>query len=47
LRLGGASFPNLSTDRLYIIVVLVKKAPEIFEDVDPLEHSVVDGELLT
>jgi hypothetical protein len=39
---GDAGFPNLSTDRLDIVVVLGEKAPKILEDVDPLEHSVVD-----
>ncbi len=38
---------NLSTDRLYVIVILGKEVPKIFEDVDLLEHSVIDGELLT
>ncbi len=28
------------------MVVLRKKAPKIFEDIDPLEHSVLNGELL-
>jgi hypothetical protein len=40
-------FPNLRTDRLDVNIVLGKKAPKIFEDIDLLEHSVMDGELLT
>ena len=46
-RPGGAGFPNLSADRLDVIIILREKAPEIFEDIDPLKHSVMNGELLT
>ncbi len=44
LRFTG--FANLRTNCLYIIVVLGEKTLEILEDIDPLEHLVVNGELL-
>jgi hypothetical protein len=42
-RPGGTGFANLHMNCLYIVVVLGEKTPEILEDIDPLEHLVVDG----
>ncbi len=47
LRPGGTGFANLRTNCLYVVVVLGEKTPKILEDVNRLEHLIVNGELFT
>jgi hypothetical protein len=45
-RPGDTGFANLRTNCLDIVVILGEKAPKVLEDLDPLEHLIVNMELL-